>query len=286
LGEILFGMLRPTMPVADFGATFTLKWPNEDPRRSFVVSARDNRIPYAITQCTTSSPRVFIYHPDKVGSELDDAVRAFFSRNVFLATPKQAYLSKYCAWWIKDYNKKKEFTDVLGQLAQLPNLSDIDVKYNEFDWEYRLYLDHLKDVMPITHKIAKMSNSTSSSNVADLSDLPPQPKCAAPMPPNLSVDVKPTPVDNGISPVSPCSPVTPSGGKHHHKHHHKHKDGKEKKEKKEKKKDKGEKKEEEKKEEEKKDEEVKEEAKEEEEKKEETKEEEKKEEKTEEKEAC
>jgi len=282
LGDILFAMLRPSMPVADFGSAFALKWPTEDPRRAFAVSARDNRIPYAVTQCTTSSPRVLIYHPDKVNMELDEAVKEFFSHNVFLATPKQAYLSKYCTWWIKDYNKKKEYTDALGMMAQMPGMSDLDLKYNEFDWEYRLYLDHLQGQMPITHRLAKMSTSKSNTAITDLTDLPPQPKGAAPMPPGLHVDVKAEPEDG--TPASPVSPVTPSS-KHHHKHHHKHKEGKEKKERKKEKKEepKEEKKEEPK--EEKKEEEKKEEPKEEkkeEEKKEEPKEEKKEEEKKEE----
>jgi len=243
LGDILFAMLRPSMPVADFGATYALKWPNEDPRRAFAVPVRDNRIPYAVTQCCTSSPRIFVYHPDKVNLELDLVVKEFFMRNVFLATPKVVYLSKYCAWWIKDYSKKKEYTDVLGQMAMLPGMSDLDIKYNEFDWEYRLYLDHLQDRMPITHRL-KMPNSKSSQALSpDLTDLPPQPKGAAPMPPSLKVDVKPIPENAEPSPESPSNPATPSS-KHHHKHHHKHHD-KEKKEKKEKK-DKEEKKDEEK----------------------------------------
>jgi len=219
-------LLRPSLPPPDFGVAISIpKWSADDPRRSLGLTVRDNRVPFALTQCTTSSPRILIYHPDKVDEQLDQAVKEFFAHNVFLATPKLGYLSKYCAWWAKDYGKKKELMDTLGQFAQLPSLSDIDIKYNEFDWEYRLYLDHLASEMPITHRLARIS--TSKSALSELSGLPPQPKGAAPKPPKHTKPSKPplivdVSLDDTSSKDSESAPTTPASKHHHHHHHTKH----------------------------------------------------------------
>ena len=189
LGDIALGILRPGLPGPDLGAGAVPapRWAPDDPRRALVLAHRDNRMPFALTQATAGSPRVLVYRPEKVNLCLDQAVAAFFRRNTFLASPKQMYLPRYCLWWAKDFGRRKEQLDVIGQMIQTPALGDMDVKYNEYDWEYRLYLDHLAGDMPITHKLPRPAPAAGAAP-EDLGDLPPQPTGAAPQPPSLHAD--------------------------------------------------------------------------------------------------
>ena len=181
LGDIALGILRPGLPGPDLGAGAipAPRWPADDPRSALVLAQRDNRVPFALTQCTAGSPRVLVYRPDKVNLGLDQAVGAYLARSTFLAGPRQMYLPRYCLWWAKDFGRRREQLDVIGQMIQTPALADMDVRYNEYDWEYRLYLDHLAGEMPITHRLPRPAP-------ADLCGLPPPPTGAAPLPPSQS----------------------------------------------------------------------------------------------------
>ena len=204
LGDIMLGVLRMGLAPPDFGAAVAApKWPADDPRRACLVEERDHRVPFALSQCTTSSPRIFVYRPDKIHLTLDRAVAAFFARSTFQPSPKQIYLPRYVQWWAKDFAKKKEHVDTLGQMVQLPALGDMDIKYNEYDWEFRLYLDHLADDMPITHKLPRVP---AAASVDELGDLPPQPTGAAPLPPDTAKG----------------DDAKAKKKKHHGKHHHHH----------------------------------------------------------------
>lgn len=164
--------LRPRLLPPEIGAPIPFyDFKKDDPRMRYAISEFDRRIPYGISYCTTSSPRIHVFTPDSVDEQLSDAAKLFFKENAcipcqfvsngptastsvsstataatlmsMMVQMKTVFVSKIVSWYKKDFENKEELLAMIGKYMGVGKL-DCDIKFNEFDWEIRVVLTHLK----------------------------------------------------------------------------------------------------------------------------------------------
>ena len=169
-------VLRPRLLPPEVGAPLPFyDFKKDDPRLRYAVPEFDRRVPYAITYCTAASPRVHVFTPAAVDQQLTDAARTFFRETttvpyqfvgsssgsvapgssvsssanaaslVSIMVPmKTAFVSKISAWYKKDFEKKAVLAAMIAKYLGDSRVADCDIKFNDFDWEIRVVLSHLK----------------------------------------------------------------------------------------------------------------------------------------------
>lgn len=165
-------VLRPRALPPEIGAPLPFyDFKKDDPRIRCAIPEFDRRVPYGISYCTTSSPRIRVYSPDAVDEQLTEATKIFFKENAcvpyqFVSTGsgpgssgssaanaatlvsmmvpmKTIFVSKIVAWYKKDFGGKDELPNMIAKYAGIRK-EDCDIKFNDFDWEIRVVLTHLK----------------------------------------------------------------------------------------------------------------------------------------------
>eukprot|EP00727_Mastigamoeba_balamuthi_P014423 m51a1_g9605 putative phosphatidylinositol- -trisphosphate 3-phosphatase and dual-specificity protein phosphatase (818) ;mRNA; f:1056921-1059976 len=223
--EIENCILRHSFPPADNGVESSVSFAESDDRKHWPLTVRDARIPYVLSYCTTSSPRVWVFHPATVHQELDKAVSHFMKTNSYVnIATRQAFLHRQCVWFAHDYAKRREQLEFIGRILETPGLSEYDIKYAEYDWEVRVYLDHLRLCgIPIERRATRVVASQGPqispfASPAQGVAMPTPPSSPAPPPPTalaLAVNAPPPPATE--------APEAPKSEKlHAHKQHRVH----------------------------------------------------------------
>lgn len=114
-----------------------------DPRILWVLHKLDPRIHFCLYSACKSSPHINAFTPDKVMEQLTQQTKTEIAEKIKVTSNKLA-APKILKWYKNDFGTKDQslkfiadHSDDIVKLAIQSKLQDIDIKYNDFDWNVK-----------------------------------------------------------------------------------------------------------------------------------------------------